>query len=85
MRKGYRPGGIIGTTKRHQTMAMWVFSMDATITGDLKKMSGSKEMVEITHKEEPRNRINQDGDDRQSLRRTLLSCINPMDSDTHVT
>ena len=68
-------------------MATWVFSMDATmtLTGDLKKMSGSEEVVQMTHKEESPSRINRDGDDRQSLRRTLLSCINPMDPDTHVT
>ena len=55
--------------------------MDATMTmtGDLKKMSGSEEVVQVTHKEESPSRINQDGNDRQSLRRTLLSCINPMD------
>ena len=47
MRKGHGPGGIIGTTERPQTMATWVFSMDATMTmtGDLKKMSGSEEVV----------------------------------------
>ena len=64
-------------------MATWVFSMDATMTmiGDLKKMSGSEEVMQMTHKEELPSRINRDEDDRQSLRRTLLSCINP---DTHV-
>jgi len=56
-----------------------------TMTGDLKKMSGSDEVVPMTQKEESPSRINRDGDDRQSLRRTLLSCINPMDPDTHVT
>jgi len=62
-------------------MATWVFSMDATMTmtGDLKKMCGSEEVVQLTHKEESPSRINWDGDDRQSLRRTLLSCINPTD------
>lgn len=87
MRKGHGPGGIIGTTERPQTMATWVFSMDATmtITGDLKKMSGSEEVVQVTHKEESPSRINRDGDDRQSLRRALMTCLHPMDPDTHVT
>ena len=39
----------------------------------------------MTHKEESPSRIIRDADDRQSLHRTLLSCINPMDPDTHVT
>jgi len=44
MRKGHGPGGIIGTTERPQTMAVWVFSMDVTMTmtSDLKKMSGKR-------------------------------------------
>ena len=64
MRKGHGPGGIIGTTERPQTMATWVFSMDATMTmaGDPKKMSGSEEAVQMTHKEESPSRINRDGD-----------------------
>ena len=87
MRKGHGPGGITGTTDRPQTMPTWVFSMDTTMTmtGDLKKLSRSEEVVQMTHKEESPNRINWDGDDRQSLRRTLLSCFNPMDPDIHVT
>lgn len=87
MRKGHGPSGIIGMTESPQTMATWVFSMDATMTliGDFKKMSGGEDNVQMTHKEESPSRIGRDGDDRQSLRRTLLSCINPMDPDTHVT
>ena len=56
-----------------------------TMTGDLKNMSVSEELVQMTHKEESPSHINRDGDDSQSLSRTLLSCINPMDPDTHVT
>jgi len=68
-------------------MATWVFCMDATMTmsGDLKKMSGSEEVVQMTRKEESPSHISQDGDDRQSLCRTLLSCINPIDPDIDVT
>lgn len=32
MRKGHGPGGVIGTTESHQTMATWVHSMDSTMT-----------------------------------------------------
>ena len=37
MRKGHDPGGIIGNTENPQTVATWVYSMDAvmTLTGDL--------------------------------------------------
>ena len=71
MRKGHGPGGIIGATGKPQTMATWVFSMDATMmmTSDLKKMFGSEEVVQLIHKEESPGRINRDGDNCQSLRR----------------
>ena len=54
MRKGHGPGCIIGMTENHQTMARWVYSMDATttLTGDLNKMSGDDANVQTTHKEE---------------------------------
>jgi len=73
MRKRHRPGGIIGT------MATWVFSMDATITmtGDLKKMSGSEEVVQMTHKEESPSRISRDGDDRQSFSEHCCQALIP--------
>ena len=85
MRKGHGPGGIIGNTESPQTMATWVYSMDATmtLTGDLKKMSGDYEKVQMTHKEESASRIRRDGNDRKSLKATLESCIDPMDPTTH--
>ena len=65
MRKGHGPGGINGMTENPQTMASWVYSMDATmtLTGDLKKMSGDDANVQTTHKEEAESRINRDGHD----------------------
>ena len=72
MRKGNGPGGIIGMTENPQTMATWVYSMDATmtLTGDLKKMAGDEEIIQTTHKEEAA---------------ALQSRINLLDSVTHVT
>ena len=86
MRKGHGPGGIIGMTESPQTMATWVYSMDAimTLTGDLRKMSGDDENVLTTHKEESPSRIRRDGIDRQSPRAALESRIDPMDPVTHV-
>ena len=85
MRKRRGPGSIIGMTENPQSMASWVYSMDATmtLTGDLKKMSGDDANVQTTHKEEAESRINQDGHDRQSLRVALESRIDPMDPVTH--
>ena len=87
MKMGHGPGGIIGTTEQPQTMATWIYSMDATmtLTGDLQKMSGNDDVVQMTHKEESLSRIKRDGYDRESLRKTLLSSISPMAPDTHGT
>ena len=84
-KKGRGPGGIIGMTENPQTMASWVYSMDATmtLTGDLKKTSGDDANVQTTHKEEAESRINRDGHDRQSLRAALESRIDQMDPITH--
>ena len=53
-------------TENPQTMASWVYSMDATmaLTGDPKKMSGDDANVQTTHKEEAESPINRDGHDR---------------------
>ena len=66
MRKGHGPDGINGMTENPQTMASWVYSIDATmtLTGDLNKMSGDDANVQTTHKEEAESRINRDGHDR---------------------
>ena len=79
MRKGHGPGGIIGMTESPQTMATWLYSIDATMTrtDELKKMYGNTETVQTTHKEEAKSRINRDGYDRRSLRAA-------MDPVTHV-
>jgi hypothetical protein len=85
MRKGHGPGGIIGDTESPQTMATWVYSMDATmtLTGDLMKMSGKEDSLQMTHKEESVSRIQKDYLDRQSLRATLESFTDPLDPTSH--
>lgn len=85
MRKGHGPEGVIGNTQNAQTMATWVHSRNAvqTLTNDLRRMSGGSDSVQMTHKEEDRSRIRRDAEDRNSLRRTLEACIDPMDPDSH--
>eukprot|EP00745_Piridium_sociabile_P037812 TRINITY_DN68984_c0_g1_i6.p1 TRINITY_DN68984_c0_g1~~TRINITY_DN68984_c0_g1_i6.p1 ORF type:complete len:1121 (+),score=248.01 TRINITY_DN68984_c0_g1_i6:81-3443(+) len=86
MRKGHGPGGIIGNTEKPQTMATWVYSMDAvmTLTGDLKRMGDHDEKeTQEKHKEEFPSRINQDGDDRRAIRQALATFIDPLDPESH--
>ena len=53
--KGHGPTGITGNTESPQTIATWVFSMNAvmTLTSDLKKMSGGNEIIKLIHKKDP--------------------------------
>ena len=86
MRKGHGPGGVIGNTEKPQTMATWVYSMDAvmTLTGDLKRMGDYDEKEsKDEHKEELKSRINQDGEDRRAIREVLATFIDPLDPESH--
>lgn len=87
MRKGHGPGGIIGNTENPETMATWVYSMDAvmTLTGDLKRMGDDdEEDIKDKHKEEFPGRINKDAEDRRAIQHALVNYINPLDPNSHV-
>ena len=86
MKRGKGPSGIIGDTQNPQTVATWSYSQHAviTLTGDLQLMTEEEDITpKLVHKEEFNGRIETDAQDRQSLRDTLLKCIDPMDPDTH--
>ena len=85
MRKGKAENGVIGSIQKPQTMATWVYSMNAatTLINDLRDMSEDSLKVHISHKEEANSRIKKDMADRLSLRETLKGCIDPLDPDTH--
>ena len=86
MRKGHGPGGIIGNTENTETMATWVYSMDAvmTLTGDLKKMGNINEVeCKEKHKEEFPSRIRHDGNDRRAIQQSLSSFIDPLNPELH--
>ena len=65
MRRGKGPSGVIGNTQNPQVMATWVYSLNArvSLTADLLDMSEHPETVHLSHKEETRGRIKQDGED----------------------
>lgn len=86
MRKGHGPGGVIGNTENVQTMATWVYSMDAVMTliGDLKNMEDSDEVeCKEKHKEVFLSRIRHDADDRNAIRQALSSFIDPLNPELH--
>ena len=66
-------------------MATWVLSRNAaqTLTNFLRRMTGGSDSTQIRHKEEDKFRIQRDPEDRNSIRKTLETCIDPMDPDSH--
>ena len=82
MSKNDVTGDIIVMTEGLQTIATWVYCMDATmtVTGDHKKMSVDDANVQTTDKENAVSRINRNEHDRHVA---LESRINPMDPVTH--
>ena len=80
------PGCIIGNTENPQTMATWVYSMDAvmTLTGDLKRMGDrDDEEMKVKHKVEFLSRIRHDGDDKRTIRQALAAFIDPLNPELH--
>ena len=85
MRKCHGPDGIIGDTQNAQAMATWVLSRNdaQTLTNDLRRMTGGSDSAQIMHKEADTFCIQRDAEDRNSIRKTLETCIDPMDPDSH--
>jgi len=53
-----------------------------TLTNDLRRMSGDSDSGQMAHKEDS-YRIRRDAEDRCSIRKTLETCVDPMDPDSH--
>ena len=85
MRKCHGPDGIIGDTQNAQAMATWVLSRNdaQTLNNDLRRMTGGSDSAQVRHKEADTFRIQRDAEDRNSIRKTLETCIDPMDPDSH--
>ena len=85
MRKGKSHNSVIGKTQIPQTMASWVYIMNAftTLINDLQNMSDDTPKVNNTHKEEKKSTIEKDLADRLSLRTTLNGCMDLLDLTSH--
>ena len=85
IRKGKGPSGVIGNTQNPQVMSTWVYSLGACValTSSLQNMGAKEEAVQMYLKEESKGRIKEDAADRESLRKTMQKCIDPMDPASH--
>ena len=86
MRYGHGKRGIIGVTLKPETLKVWSLSLHicSRLEQDISSFINPDDDTELTdHKEESKGRISTDKTDRESIRRKLQECIDPMNPDCH--
>ena len=86
MRYGHEAGGLVGLILQPSAVSRWAPSLHVTsqLRLDLTAMKdGRQNKVTTTHKEESMSMIKSDEVDREKLRVTLCSFIDPLDLSSH--
>ena len=86
MRYGHEKSGIIGVTLKPETMNLWCLSLHicSKLEQDLVCLIEPDDNgKQDKHKEENKGRIDSDKLDRNSIRRELQVCFNPMSPNDH--
>lgn len=86
MRYGHEAGGLVGLTLQLSAVSRWALSLHVCIQlrVDLASMKdGQSNKVTTTHKEETKSRIESDAVDREKLKTTLSTFIDPLDPTSH--
>ena len=86
VRYGHGKRGIIGVTLKPETLKVWSLSLYicSRLEQDLEQFINPDDDTELPeHKEETKGRIAADKADRESVRRKLQQCINPMNPEDH--
>ena len=86
MRYGHAPGGIIGITLKPEALKTWALGLHicSRLEEDISDIvNGDAQSTQDTHKEETQARIASDGKDRQSIRKKLDLCVDPLDTGSH--
>ncbi|EDO50031.1 predicted protein [Nematostella vectensis] len=86
MRYGHGPGGIIGITLKPETLKTWALGLHICFRLDqdvASIVSNEQEACQATHEEETQGRIASDSADRESIRKKLELCIDPLKSSAH--
>ena len=86
MRYGHGKRGIIGMTLKPETLKVWSLSLHicSRLEQDLSQFINPDDDTGCTdHKEELKGRIAADKADRESVRRKLQICIDPMNPEDH--
>ena len=86
MRYGHGQRGIIGNTLKPETLKIWGLSLHtcSRLEEDLSDISSQeKNEGQDKHKEEAKARMDSDARDRESLRKKIEICIDPLDPKKH--
>ena len=86
MRYGHGPGGIIRITLQPSTLKEWTLGLHIStqLRNDVMSMAeGNVQTTVTTYKEEGKSRIQTDATDREKIRNKLVTCIDPLNSETH--
>ena len=86
MRYGHGKRGIIGVTLKPETLKIWGLSLHicSRLEEDISIIiSKDSSKSQEKYKEEEKGRIQSDTKDRESIRRKLEMCIDPLDPDKH--
>ena len=86
MRYGHEAGGLVGLMLQPSAVSRWALSLHvcSQLRVDLASMKdGKKNTVMTSHKEETKARIQSDAVDREKVRATLSTFIDPFQSNSH--
>ena len=85
MRNGHGKKGIIGIILKPETIKVLSRSLHvcSQIEKDLNDLKSSEITTDCKHNEEFESRISADEKDKESIRRKLEQCIDPLDSSEH--
>ena len=86
IKKNYGPTGAIGVATDYHQMVKWAlsFALSGEVSRSVLSLSNTEQDSHHTrHKEEAEGRIKTGQADRQSLRDTLVVCIDPLEYASH--
>ncbi len=86
MRYGHGPNGFIGITLNEKAVHKWAMSLHicSRLMKDVADLKDSSSVEITSHKEELASRVKYDENDRQVIREKLQTCIDPLNTASHL-
>ncbi len=86
MRYGHGPNGLIGITLNEKAVHKWAMNLHicSRLMKDVADFKDSSPVEITSHKEEIASRVKYDENDRQVIREKLQTCIDPLNTASHL-